>query len=103
MTSRSKDNASPPGGELSLDTRGFAERLGRSWAAELRAALAREKRRASGGWPGTLAEARVHVARALRVQGLQVATSQESEGAARLMYASARSAWLATCEPDDRD
>lgn len=89
------------GGELSIETRGHAERLGRSWAADLRAALVRERRRASGGWPGTLAEARVHVAHALRVQGMQVATSQESEGAARVMYASARSAWLATCEPDD--
>jgi hypothetical protein len=71
MTTRSKEVVGPRGDELSLDTRGHAERLGRSWANDLHAALVREKRRASGGWPGTLGEARVHVARALRCQGMR--------------------------------
>jgi hypothetical protein len=101
MTTRSKDDVNPPGEELSLDTRGYAERLGRSWAADLHAALVREKRRASGGWPGTLGEARAHVARALGNQGMRVGSVQQSEGAARVVYASARTAWLAIREVDD--
>ncbi|MET0413659.1 MAG: hypothetical protein ABW217_20285 [Polyangiaceae bacterium] len=101
MTTRSKEVAGPRGDELSLDTRGHAERLGRSWANDLHAALVREKRRASGGWPGTLGEARVHVARALRCQGMRLASVQESEGAARIVYASARSAWNAIRDTDD--
>jgi hypothetical protein len=106
MSSRSKETIeSSPGDELSLVARSRAELVGRTWAADLRAALLLEKRRASGGWPGTLGEARVQVARALLPwldkQGQRIANSGQSEGAARLVYASARSAWLANCDPDD--
>jgi hypothetical protein len=89
------------GAELSTDARGQAERLGRSWAMELRAALLREKRRASGGWPGTLAEARAHVARAMSNHLISLATAKESEDAVRVAYASARSAWMEICDSDD--
>lgn len=93
----------PPGEELSSAARGLAERIGRGWAAELRAALLRENRHARGGWPGTLAEARAHVARAMSTSVMSVTTSKESEDAARVAYASARSAWLETCDSDDGD
>lgn len=86
-----------------MAARGLAERIGRGWAAELRASLLRENRNARGGWPGTLAEARVHVARAMSTNVMTVATSRESEDAARVAYASARSAWLETCDADDED
>jgi hypothetical protein len=106
MGSRNKEPIDvSPSEELSLIARSRAELLGRSWAADMRASLLLEKRRASGGWPGTLGEARMHVARALlpwlSSQGHGIATSLQSEGAARVVYASARSAWLATCEADD--
>jgi hypothetical protein len=103
MSSRSKESS--PGGELSVVVRGRAEVVGRAWAADLKASLLLEKRRAVGGWPGTLGEARLQVARALLPwldqRGQGIAGSGQSEGAARLVYASARSAWLASCDPDD--
>ena len=65
---------------------------------ELRAAIVGEKRRAAGGWPGTLREARTHVAISLipwlHDNGQAAVTSQQCEGAARLVYASARKVWL---------
>jgi hypothetical protein len=84
--------------ELNEAARGRAEQVGRSWATELRAAIVGEKRRAAGGWPGTLREARTHVAVSLipwlRNNGQTAVTSQQCEGAARLVYASARKVWL---------
>jgi hypothetical protein len=84
--------------DLNEIARGRAELVGRMWAAELRAAIVSEKRRAAGGWPGTLREARAHVAVSLlpwlRNNGQAPVTSEQCEGAARLVYASARKVWL---------
>ncbi len=91
----------PPGEQLSGDARGQAEQIGRGWAAELRASLLRENRHASGGWPGTLAEARAHVARAMSARRMFITTPKESEDAARLAYASARSTWMKICDAED--
>lgn len=91
--------------ELSAAARGRAEVVGRSWATELRAAILQEKRRACGGWPGTLSEARAHVAVSLlpwlKTHGQPVFTSQQCEGAARLVYASARSLWMENREAEE--
>ena len=88
----------PRGEELSSFARGQAERVGRSWAGQLRASILLENRRACGGWPGTLSEARAHVAISvlpwLESHGQPAVTSEQCEGAARLVYASARSAWM---------
>lgn len=93
--------------ELNEATRGRAEQVGRLWAAELRAALVNEQRRASGGWPGTLREARTHVAISLipwlHSNGQAGVTSQQCEGAARLVYASARKVWLENRDPEEDD
>jgi len=93
--------------ELNEVTRGRAEQVGRLWASDLRAALVNEKRRASGGWPGTLREARTHVAISLipwlQSNGLAAVTSQQCEGAARLVYASARKVWLENRDPEEDD
>lgn len=93
--------------ELNEVTRGRAEHVGRRWAAELRAALINEKRRAAGGWPGTLREARTHVAISLipwlQSNGQAAVTSEQCEGAARLVYASARKVWLENRESEEDD
>jgi hypothetical protein len=77
---------------------------GRTWACELRAALAQERRRTSGGWPGTMTEARARVAASVLPwtipPGQISATEETRESAARLLYASARKAWLSNVEPD---
>ncbi len=93
------------GGELSALAKGRAEVVGRVWATELRAAMVQENRRACGGWPGTLSEARAHVRVRLlpwlEDQGEPAATSEQREGAARLVYASARSLWMENRESEE--
>jgi hypothetical protein len=87
-----------PQDELSDVARGRAELVGRQWAEQLRAAIVQDHRRAAGGWPGTLREARTHVAVSLipwlRNNGQPSVTQQQCEGAARVVYASARKLWL---------
>jgi hypothetical protein len=91
--------------ELSPLARSRAEFVGRSWATRLRAAIVLEQRRPCGGWPGTLSEARAHVASSLLPwldnQGLPPASSRQCEGAARVVYASARTAWMETRESEE--
>jgi hypothetical protein len=77
-----------------------------AWTASYFAALARERRAVSGGWPGTLSEARIRasaeVARELAVQSMAALTHEELAHAARLTNAEARRAWhknrVADCE-----
>ena len=92
-------------GELSPLAKGRAEVVGRSWAMQLRAAMVLEKRRACGGWPGTLSEARAHVSVSLlpwlEHHGEPAVTSEQREGAARLVYASARSLWMENRETEE--
>ncbi len=82
-----------------------AEAAGRSWAAAIRAAIHREKRRASGGWPGTMTEARHRASNQLlhhqEFERYGVVSAQSREVAARMVYAAARSAWLQCRDPDD--
>ena len=107
LAAQSQPPAARPSNELSEATRGRAEHVGRRWAAELRAAIVSEKRRAAGGWPGTLREARTHVAISLipwlRSNGQAAVTSEQCEGAARVVYASARKVWLENRDADDED
>jgi hypothetical protein len=94
-----------PQDELNEATRGRAELVGRRWAAELRASLVQQQRRAAGGWPGTLREARTHVAISLlpwlRSTGQAMVTSSQCEDAARVVYARARKVWLENRESED--
>ncbi len=77
--------------------------LGLAWAEGWRQDLRQQGRSASGGWPGTMREARMRVGRALPVemhgQALPALTEVEREVAARKVYASARGAW---CKSVDR-
>jgi len=72
--------------------------LGRTWAEEQRASLHRDGRAASGGWPGTLREARMRVERLL--QQATLVTADDREEAARAAYASARQEWCRRAEPE---
>jgi hypothetical protein len=88
--------------------RGFIEEtaatLGRTWAVGCRRDLQREGRPASGGWPGTLREARALVEHAFPVemQGrrMNAITEVERELAVRTAYASARNEWRRHVEPE---
>jgi hypothetical protein len=81
--------------------------LGRTWAEEQCASLHREGRAASGGWPGTLREARIRVEQlllqaTLSPRSLALVTADQREEAARAAYASARHEWRRRAEPESR-
>lgn len=80
-----------------LIPQGLADRAsnaGESWAGEVRAALARDGRRATGMWPGTLSEARALAERVIGAAPHGPASREEREEVARTLYAAARRCWL---------
>lgn len=78
---------------------------GEQWARGWRDELQSDHRRASGGWPGTIAQARVcaraHLSAELARLRLTGPSPAELEQAARLTYARARSVWLALAHGED--
>jgi hypothetical protein len=90
-----------PGGVDASSRHAFIEAtaaaLGKRWAAGCCCDLHREGRPASGGWPGTLREARALVGRTLPAEmqsrSMNTITEVERELAVRTAYASARGEW----------
>lgn len=83
----------------SLDAR--AEECGRKWADSVRGDLVREGRRAAGGWPGTMSEARTRLD--VMVQPGARTSPTERERLARLLYGAARESWLVNRDARDED
>jgi len=78
---------------------------GQAWALDWSNTLSGEGRSVSGGWPGTLSEARGRVALcvARRVGPARRVSAEELESLARRAYAAARKAWLARADLADED
>lgn len=78
---------------------------GQAWALDWSTALSGEGRPVSGGWPGTLSEARgrVAVCVARRVGPARRVSAEELESLARRAYAAARKTWLARADLADDD
>jgi hypothetical protein len=78
---------------------------GEAWAIDWANRLHGEGRPVSGGWPGTLSEARGRVAACIsrRVGAARRIGPEELEQLARRAYASARKAWLARAETTGDD
>ena len=78
---------------------------GQLWARRIRQEFHEQGRRAAGGWPGTVSEARARVAEFVipwvARKGMVAVTSAECEQAARTLYASARNTWLAQRDPEE--
>ncbi|HVJ17954.1 MAG TPA: hypothetical protein VM686_21185, partial [Polyangiaceae bacterium] len=74
---------------------------GARWAKSERALLRAEGRRAEGGWPGTLSQARNYVQSAVPKTGGSL-SHDELAWMARAIYESARRDWLAFSEPEER-
>ena len=72
------------------------------WARAERELLHAEGRRAEGGWPGTLSQARNYVRFALP-DASQSLSHEELSWMARAIYASARRDWLASSDPPSLD
>ncbi|HSO00124.1 MAG TPA: hypothetical protein VLS89_17650 [Candidatus Nanopelagicales bacterium] len=91
----------PKGGEREPDARQAgleqgAITTGELWADRWRESLRLQGRRASGGWPGTMTEARALVAAYFSAAPVGPAlTCHELESAARISYARAKHHWLA--------
>ena len=73
---------------------------GEAWAVDWSNSLHGEGRSVSGGWPGTLSEARgrVAVCVAKRTGVARRVSPEELEQLARRAYAAARKAWLARAD-----
>jgi hypothetical protein len=76
-----------------------AAESGRAWAGDLSAQLRREGRRASGGWPGTLTEARSRVVGSIG-KGEPLPGRVELHRLTRILYQAARSSWLRQRDAD---
>lgn len=72
--------------------------VGDAWVEHVRHDLRTDSRRATGGWPGTLREARArtyaHFATEAGARRYGVLTADELEHAARSAYGRARHQWL---------
>jgi hypothetical protein len=85
-----------------LSRRALLERCaqgeGLLWAKQTLAGIHAQMRSVTGGWPGTVSEARARLAGyvlpALVRQGLVGATASEREQAVRCLYHSARAQWI---------
>ncbi len=72
--------------------------IGGNWARAVHAAFCLEGRPASGGWPGTLGEAKARIGPHLRAelakQGMPALSGDEITATAREAYRKAKRAWL---------
>ena len=73
--------------------------VGDAWLAHVALDLRREQRTATGGWPGTMSEARARTA--AHFQG--ALTREELEAATRAVYQRARGRWLAYARTDGEE
>jgi hypothetical protein len=84
-----------------------ARTTGEEWAHARVAELGGEGRSASGGWPGTITEARSRVlpalSRVLARERLGPPALTEIDGAARTAYARARAVWGALAKADESE
>lgn len=83
---------------LQASLRQRAQSEGERWATELRSQMRKELRRAAGGWPGTISEARARVS-AFVLPGVSLSkpisvTAADREDTARWLYRSARALWV---------
>lgn len=94
----------------------LAEEHGRGWAISVVDQFVAEARNATGGWPGTVSEARARVHGVMRaweiarsmepwadLTGAKRVSAAELDDLAQALYRSARVAWLARCARDVED
>jgi hypothetical protein len=94
-----RTQVSEPAGRRGREAR--AESAGRDWAASVRLELHSEGRRAAGGWPGTMSEARAQVARTMGPTSSSA--PDEVSRLARILYSAARESWLLHRDPASED
>lgn len=79
--------------------------VGKQWARGCLEDLRRQSRPATGGWPGTLAEARArvsaHFTEDLRRRSIAALTYSELDWVAKAAYATAKRDWNSPSDPDE--
>lgn len=95
-----------PAPALSATITEIAGVLARAWVEGLRQELHRDGRKMTGGWPGTLGEAKVRALRGLPKELAQRGVHQplvaaDYDRASKELYAVARKAWLGSAIPDE--
>lgn len=91
-----EEPAEPPRG---VDLEALAVATGQAWASTMVGELRSQDRAVSGGWPGIMREARAKVMIALGRDRGPISADQ-IDALARTAYASARTLWSTTAEPD---
>ena len=77
--------------------------VGDAWLAHVALDLRREQRTASGGWPGTMSEARARTTAHFRELSTGALTREALAAAARAVYQRARGRWLAYARTDGEE
>jgi hypothetical protein len=102
---RERPPKAQPLGAPSSSLERAVDAAGEAWAVAWANTLHGEGRPVSGGWPGTLSEARGRVAACIskRVGAARRIGPEELEQLARRAYAAARKAWLARADTNADD
>jgi hypothetical protein len=89
----------PPSTQQRRDER--AIRAGEAWAMAVREVVQKDGRKAAGGWPGTLSEAKAEMAISLGPR--PALGEEETSRLVRVFYEAARDRWLRHREREVRD
>lgn len=81
--------------------------VGDAWVEHVKVDLAADEREATGGWPGTMREARArtyaHFTNQAALDRYGALSRDELEHAVRAVYERARNRWLACARTDDEE
>ncbi len=96
-------SSSSPSGALSNQQRREerAVRAGEAWAIAVREDVQKDGRKAAGGWPGTLSEAKAEMA--ISLGSRPALGEEETSRLVRIFYEAARDRWLRHREREVRD
>ena len=94
---RQSSAAKPAARKISAALQRAVQGAGEAWAVDSANALRDEGRQVTGGWPGTISEARQRVRTCALLQGVCM-TSEDLEVLTRVAYETAKKVWLARSE-----
>lgn len=81
----------------------LAVAIGEEWALACASALREQRRAVTGGWPGTMSEARARVLATFARTGGGAPSSERLQALSRAAYGVARTRWNTVAVPDDEN
>lgn len=94
---RQSNATKPAARKISAALQRAVQGAGEAWAVDSANALRDEGRQVTGGWPGTISEARQRVRTCALLQGVCM-NSEDLETLTRVAYETAKKVWLARSE-----